>query len=194
MANALNEFLGSSEVIDFDSPAIQALADELGRSNTVEQTAAHCFRWVRDQIRHSADADDEMVTLAASDVLRHGTGLCYAKCHLLVALLRANAIPSGLAYQRLALDESGNSFCLHGLCAVWLDDFGWYRVDPRGDRPDITTRFDPPEEHFAFPTRLPGERVIDQVFAAPLPVVVAALQRSESLRQLNNNLPDWDAT
>jgi len=35
------------------------------------------------------------VTCKASDVLIYGTGYCYAKSHLLAALLRANAIPAG---------------------------------------------------------------------------------------------------
>lgn len=187
----MNEYLQSSDVIDFQCAAVRSLADRLGQNSTAEDTAARCFRWVRDNIRHSGDCQDDVVTLSASDVLRHGTGLCYAKSHLLSALLRANEIPCGFVYQRLALDESGSSFCLHGLNAVWLGDRGWYRVDARGNRDGIHTEFDPPSEHFAFATENPGERTYRQIFAAPLPVVVSALQRYESLPQLNDNLPDW---
>jgi hypothetical protein len=189
----MNEFLESSAVIDFEHAAVRLLATELGQNATPNETAAHCFRWVRDNIRHSGDCHDDVVTLSASDVLLHGTGLCYAKSHLLAALLRANEIPCGFVYQRLALDDSGSSFCLHGLNAVWLSDHGWYRIDPRGNRDDIKTDFDPPNEQFAFATQHSGERTYEQIFAAPLPVVVSALQRYESLPQLNSNLPDWIA-
>lgn len=98
-----------------------------------------------------------------------------------------------VSFIRDSLDDSGSSFCLHGLNAVWLADHGWYRVDPRGNRDDIKTDFDPPNEQFAFATRNPGERTYEQIFAAPLPVVVSALRRYESVPQLNDDLPDWVA-
>ncbi|MEZ0154964.1 MAG: transglutaminase family protein [Candidatus Reddybacter sp.] len=49
---------------------------------------------MRDQISHSLDSQQNPVTYRASSVLEYGTGYCYAKSHLLVALLRANSIPA----------------------------------------------------------------------------------------------------
>jgi transglutaminase-like putative cysteine protease len=71
------------------------------------------------------------VTCSASQVLLHGTGFCYAKGHLLAALLRANAIPVGSCYQRLRIDGTGPPFCLHGFNSVHLPAIGWYRIDAR---------------------------------------------------------------
>jgi transglutaminase-like putative cysteine protease len=63
------------------------------------------------------------VTCSASEALAAGTGYCFAKSHLLAAVLRANGIPAALCYQRLALDESAEEsqrrFSLHGLNAVY---------------------------------------------------------------------------
>ena len=112
---------------------------------------------------------------------------------MLAALLRANAFPCGLVYQRLATDDSGNSFCLHGLNAVWLPEHDWYRIDPRGNREGIRTSFDPPRERLAFETSLPGEGLIDLVFADPLSVVVDALTRCSTMDELCKDLPDWKA-
>ena len=43
-------------------------------------------------------------------------GICYAKSHLLAAILRANLFPTGFCYQRLVLDDKTDSrFVLHGL-------------------------------------------------------------------------------
>ena len=53
-------------------------------------TARACFEFVRDQIKHSRDYEMDPTTWKASDVLLHGTGYCYAKSHLLAAMLRAN--------------------------------------------------------------------------------------------------------
>jgi transglutaminase-like putative cysteine protease len=82
---------------------------------------------------HSLDAGDPRVTVTAAQILIEGVGLCYAKSHLLIALLRSRGIPAGLCYQRLTDGDSGHM--VHGLVAVHLDG-GWHRQDPRGNKPD----------------------------------------------------------
>lgn len=186
---SLNRYLQATEIVDFHAPDVRMLAESLRGSDPLD-TARSCFEWVRDEVRHSLDHGDEKVTLKASDVLRERTGLCYAKSHLLAALLRANGVPCGFVYQRLALDDAGTVFCLHGLNAVWLPECRWYRVDPRGNRPGITTRFDPPHQCLAFETTLSGEGISECVLEEPLPVVVDALGRYSSIRDLSLHLPD----
>jgi transglutaminase-like putative cysteine protease len=123
-------------------------------------------------------------------VLRDRTGFCYAKSHLLAALLRANGLRAGLVYQRLALDEHGDSFCLHGLNAVWLPDVGWYRMDPRGNREGVLAGFDPPREVLPFPSVAPGEQLFLGIWAEPFQGVVDALRRYRTRAELETNLPD----
>lgn len=189
----MQDFLSVTDVIDFEDPAIRSLATQLAKGGSETLVAARCFCWVRDNIRHSIDHGDQCVTITASEVLQRRTGLCYAKSHLLAALLRANRIPCGFVYQRLALDEQGTSFCLHGFNALWLQEYGWYRVDPRGDREGIYTSFDPPQEHLAFAPKLSGEGTIDEIYPDPLPVVVSAMRRSRNLSELCSRLPDMEA-
>jgi transglutaminase-like putative cysteine protease len=149
-----------------------------------------CFEWVRDEIRHCKDYGLDELTCAASEVLRAGTGFCYAKSHLLVALLRANGVPAGLCYQRLALDEAGTAFVLHGLAAVRLPELGWYRVDPRGNKSGVDGQFTPPIERLAFATTLPGEFLFPGVHPDPAPPVVAVLRSGVAARSLRGRLPD----
>jgi transglutaminase-like putative cysteine protease len=186
----MNRFLSDSAVIDWHEPAILALAKELRGPDGAAAIAARCFTWVRDEIRHSADHADQIVTCAASEVLRHRTGMCYAKSHLLAALLRANGIPAGLAYQRLATDEAGSTYCLHGLNAVFLPETGWYRADARGNRPGIATTFSPPIESLAFEPQLAGEATFDAIWSEPLPVVLSALRQCRTVAELLTQLPD----
>ena len=134
------------------------------------------------------------MTLIASDVLRFRTGMCYAKSHLLAAMLRSIGIPCGFAYQRLADEGSNSGYCLHGLNGVWLEGYGWYRVDPRGNRAGICTRFDPPAEHLAYTPKQNGERTIDRVFCDPLAVVVQSLEKHDKVSELCDDLPDWSGT
>lgn len=188
----MNPFLACSEVVDFDDPAVAALAAQLRAAGDAPGYAARCFNWVRDEVEHSADTDREVVTCRASEVLRERVGLCYAKSHLLVALLRAGGVPAGFCYQRLALEDAGK-FCLHGLVAVGSGDGTWYRIDPRGGTRGANARFDPPREHWVYPADAPGEFTFAVVLAAPLPEVVDALGAHRSVRTLLQELPDVDA-
>lgn len=182
-------FLGSCRVIDVEAPSVQELAASLSAEDDVA-TARHCFEFVRDEIQHSSDFQRNPVTCSASSVLEHGTGFCYAKSHLLCALLRANRIPAGLCYQRLSIEGHGEPFCLHGLNAVWLSGVGWYRVDPRGNRDDINARFEPPHEQLAFSTDLPGEGDLSGIHVSPLEVVESALTGFSTWNEVCANLPD----
>ena len=189
----MREYLEATPVVVWDDPEVLALARALARVRGGPVAVARsCFEWVRGEIRHSGDHRLDPVTCSASDVLRHGTGFCYAKSHLLAALLRANAIPAGFCYQRLSLDGYGAPFCLHGLNAVLLPGTGWYRIDARGDREGIETAFDPPVERLAFEPKLAGEATFDGIRPAPLPVVVEALTEYRSYAQLLDHLPDME--
>ncbi|MEX8497089.1 transglutaminase family protein, partial [Leptothrix ochracea] len=87
----MQTYLARSTFIDFDAPNVSALARELAQGvGEEEELVRRCFEFVRDQIKHSSDFKLNPVTCRASDVLRHGTGYCYAKSHLLAALLRAH--------------------------------------------------------------------------------------------------------
>ncbi len=190
---SLAPYLAACDVIDHGHPEVAAKAAALAAGKDSPQAVAEAaFVFVRDAVRHSADFRLNPVTCTASEVLRHGTGYCYAKAHLLAALLRARGIPAGLCYQRLLLDPDADRsrFCLHGLVAVHLPRHGWYRLDPRGDKPGVAARFTPPTERLAFAPTWPGEADLPGVHAAPWPQVVAALRRHATWDALLAALPD----
>jgi transglutaminase-like putative cysteine protease len=191
MSTDFSLYLASSPYIDSDHPAVRARAAALAEDAVGDAAiAARCFAFVRDEIAHSWDYRRNPVTCRASDVLQHGTGYCYAKSHLLAALLRANGIPAGLCYQRLAVGEVGPPFCLHGLNAVYLRDFGWYRIDARGNKPGVAAAFTPPQEQLAFPVLAPEERDLPEIWPAPLPQVVASLTAHATVQDVAAHLPD----
>jgi len=187
----LAPYLASTHIIDWQHPAVLAQARALAADQTsVEAIAQTCFEWVRDAIKHSVDYQMNPVPCKASEVLQHQTGYCYAKSHLLAALLRANHIPAGLCYQRLSVNDDGAPYCLHGLNAVYLPDYGWYRLDPRGNRPGVDAQFKPPMEQLAYNPRLAGEMDCSTVFAEPLPIVVDRLQSCSTWDEMLTCLPD----
>jgi transglutaminase-like putative cysteine protease len=170
----------------------KALKLASGASGDLE-IARRCFEWVRDNIQHSSDYKRNPVTCAASEVLANSTGYCYAKSHLLAALLRANVIPAGFCYQRLSIDDKGPPYSLHGFNAIYLPEFGWYRVDCRGNKPGVDAQFCPPEERLAFRLNFPVERNFREILPEPLPIVVSALRKYCKWDELYGNLPDWDS-
>ncbi|MDW5562067.1 MAG: transglutaminase-like domain-containing protein [Methanomassiliicoccus sp.] len=183
-----DRYLASSLIIDCDHPTVLAKAKDLsaGLDNDVE-IARRCFGFVRDEVYHSGDHHMDPVTLRASEVLEHRTGFCYAKAHLLAALLRANGIPAGLCYQRIAC---GRGFCLHGLNAVFLKDHGWYRVDARGNNEQVRCEFIPPTESLAISLTQQGEMDLPDILDEPLPSVVKVLTKYSSYLEVLRNLPD----
>jgi transglutaminase-like putative cysteine protease len=189
----LDQFLRSTDVIDWQQPDVLALARELrGDGTDPVVVARRCFGWVRDSIQHTQDFGLSVVTCSASEALREGSGYCYAKSHLLAALLRANGLPAGLCYQRVSTTESTSGFCLHGLNAVLLPGTGWYRVDARGNRPGIDVidaQFTPPVERLAF-TMSEGDADVPGVWADPLPIVVEKLRGHATVETLKTDLPD----
>lgn len=188
----MKEFLESSKYINWDNPEIKALAKSLSTEYSLdEEIAKNCFEWVRDNIKHSSDYNLNPVTCKASDVLIHKTGYCYAKSHLLAALLRANDIPAGLCYQRLSVEgDNGAPFCLHGLNAVFLKNQGWYRIDARGNKEGVNAKFTPPEEQLTFPINLEGEADLPEIWPEPLAIIVSVLEKSNSYKDVYYNLPD----
>jgi len=187
----MQEYLAYSRYIDHQHPAVlakaQLLADELVTDSDI---AKACFEFVRDEIKHSNDYKLNPVTCKASDVLEHSTGYCYAKSHLLAALLRANGIPAGLCYQRLSIDDEKPPFCLHGLNAVYLEEFGWYKVDARGNKDSVNAQFTPPIEQLAFPIIIEGEFDLPEIYTEPLPQIIEVLSTHTTYLDVLNNLPD----
>lgn len=187
----MNEFLKPSKYINFDHPVVTDKAASLSANSEDKLViASACFNFVRDEIKHSWDFKMNPVTCRASDVLKYETGYCYAKSHLLAALLRANGIPAGLCYQRLTISSDAPPLCLHGLNAVYLQAYGWYRVDARGNKPGVSAEFCPPVEKLAFPIISDGEADLPEIWPEPLPVVTEVLEASADYLEVSDHLPD----
>jgi transglutaminase-like putative cysteine protease len=180
---AVEAFLSAGEVVQADHPAVRAMAARLRDGHAGDAGFSRAaYEFVRDEVRHSFDVDDPRVTVTAAEVLEHRVGLCYAKSHLLAALLRAEGVPAGLCYQRLA--TAGGGFVLHGLVAVHLDG-RWHRQDPRGNKPGVDAQFslDGPRLAFAVDAAA-GECDYDAVCVVPDAGVLAALRATTDVLTL----------
>ena len=182
-------YLAGDEVIDLSHPSIKRLAGSLRAEHGDDVSFARAaFEYARDGVRHSWDVQDPRVTLSASETLREGVGLCFAKAHLLTALLRTEGIPTGLCYQRLT--DDGSSFTVHGLVAVHLQG-SWHRQDPRGNKPGVDAQFSLTTEQLAWPVATAlGEHDYPQLLVSPHPDVVRALRgATDALALCRGGLP-----
>lgn len=189
----VNDYLRISNYANFEDPIIkeQLLQIQL-KERDLERQGRLAFDFVRDQIRHSFDFAGELVTISATEAIRAKEGICFAKSHLLAALLRGLGIPTGFCYQRMMRKgtvESG--FALHGLNAVFFPTYGWKRVDPRGDKQGIHSEFSLREEILAYKLNEDkGEADDPRIFSDPLPEVIRAMSISPTVAELFYNRPE----
>jgi transglutaminase-like putative cysteine protease len=189
-------YLESDEIIDFgdkNSLEISNLSyDITNYTKNIIEYIKNGFEYVRDNISHSADINGKIITCKASEVFKAKEGICYAKSHLLAAILRCNKIPTGFCYQKLMLDEGrGQNIVLHGLNAVYIEELKkWIRLDARGNKAGINSQFSLSNEKLAFPVRPQfGEGDIPIIFAKPDKNVINVLCNSRTFEELWNNLP-----
>lgn len=187
------EYLKEDSVINFTDESILKLSNSLSNkaNNEIDYIKA-AFEFVRDEISHSADAGEDMITCSASEVLKEKHGICFAKSHLLAALLRCKSIPAGFCYQKLMLDDDMASVLIyHGLNGVYLKEYDkWIRLDARGNKEGVNARFSVDKEQLAFPIRREkGEEDGFIVYPDPDVKILEKLRNNRTRTELWENLP-----
>jgi transglutaminase-like putative cysteine protease len=83
---------------------------------------------------------------------------------------------------------------LHGLNAVYLKSYGWYRIDARGNKEGVNAQFSPPNEQLAFLVNSKSETNLPEIWSEPLPIVISVLEKYETYSEVYDNLPDIELT
>lgn len=152
----MDEYLKKDDVVNYENVNIIQLVDSLwSNADSDVEYIKKAYEFVRDNISHSADINEDMLTCSASEVLAEGHGICFAKSHLLAALLRCKSIPTGFCYQKLILDdETAPILIYHGLNGVYIKEYKmWIRLDARGNKEGVDAQFSLESEQLAFPIR-----------------------------------------
>ena len=191
--NTKEKYLEQSDIIDYNTETIADLVEYLfAKSKDSIDYIKNAYEYVRDRISHSADADEDEVVCSASEVLAAGHGICFAKSHLLAALLRKKGIPCGFCYQKLILDdETAPVLIYHGLNGVYLEAYKkWIRLDARGNKEGVNAQFSIETEQLAFPIRPEkGEEDGFTVYPEPDAEIIKALRENRTRTELWQNLP-----
>jgi transglutaminase-like putative cysteine protease len=183
----VDQYLRCSEIVDFDDALVSRLADSVAGGDDVAMLRK-AFELVRDRFTHSFDAGAEAgIACSASDVVRLGHGLCYAKSHLLAALLRCNGIPAGFCYQRMKSEQGG--FVLNGFNGVRIGN-RWVRIDARGNNGRCHVEFAIEGDMLAYPViEAAGECEYPVVFPKPDAGLLRALRDGAGCRPRDIPLP-----
>lgn len=182
----LGSYLRCTDLINFNDHAVSLLAGSVTGDDNLD-TVRRAFEMVRDRYPHSCDAGKDRVACTASDVIRLGHGLCFAKSNLLAALLRYNGIPAGFCYEKVRRDTDG--FVLHGFNAVALDGC-WKKIDARGNNDSVQVYFFPHGDMLAYPADISaGELEYPGVYPDPLPDVIRVLRAGPDVSSVILNLP-----
>lgn len=180
--------------IRFDTPLISEKIKSIeSKTSNPKERAKIAFEIARDEIHHSFDTKAPEITISGEDALRSCNGICFAKAHLLATLLRGMKIPCGFCYQRVLRkpNDSESGFALHGLNAVYLEDTGWFRVDPRGNKTGVDSQFSIETEKLAYPIRTElGEIDYPFVFIKPLDSVIYSMEESADTEELFFKRPE----
>lgn len=191
-SNNLEDYLKEvPPVIEFHSPLVREQIQAItSQTDDPKERAKLAFEFARDQIHHSFDSDEcTLVTITAEEAIEKKEGICFAKAHVLASLLRGMGIPTGFCYQVKNNPKAG--YVMHGLNAVYFEDTGWFRVDPRGNKPGIDSQFSIEEEKLAYPIdKSKGEKDYPNVFAEPLPLVIEAMKDSKDVEDLFYKRPE----
>jgi acetylornithine/N-succinyldiaminopimelate aminotransferase len=197
------EYLTNTKLINYESIEVSSLAKQLDISSDNEiPSIIKAYEYVRDQIPHTIDAKRTEVAQSASDVIQLGHGLCYAKAHLLAALLRYAGIPSGICYQRICLDNpnefgSEDTFdkrlVLHAVNAVFIKSINkWVRMDARGNSGIINAQFSTGKEQLAFSVHPEYREEDGYIIYQDTPNTIAkSLDAHSSSIELMENLPSY---
>ncbi|MCD7839914.1 MAG: transglutaminase-like domain-containing protein [Erysipelotrichaceae bacterium] len=192
-SNKIDEYLKCGSVIDYDNNEIIEMADMLFKNADNElDFIKKAYEFVRDNISHSAGINEDIITISASQVLVEGHGTCFAKSHLLAALLRCKSIPTGFCYQKLILDdETAPVLIYHGLNGVYINEYNkWIRLDARGNKEGVNAQFEIDKEQLAFPIRNEkGEEDGLVIYPSPDAKVLEQLKKFQTRSELWNNLP-----
>lgn len=184
----VDEYLKKDGIVDYGSKAIRELADALSAQAGSEiGFIKAAYEFVRDNIPHSADIGEESIPCTASEVLKAGHGVCFAKSHLLAAILRCKSVPSGFCYQKLILqEETEQALAYHGLNGVYIKDYKkWIRIDT-----GVEAQFSIEEEQLVIPVRLEmGEADGFVVYPDPDAEILEKLRKNKTRTELWDNLP-----
>ncbi|MDD6929254.1 MAG: transglutaminase domain-containing protein [Treponema sp.] len=185
-------YLENTPIVDYSSSEVQAVCAQFEqfRDNQI-LLAEKAFYFVQNHFPHTSDCKRTELSISASDVIKNGHGLCFAKSHLYAAILRNFGIPCGFCYQILCAKEK-NHFYPHSLNAVYFKTLNkWIHLDARGNKPGQNAKFSIDKEFLAYtPNPLKKEVMLPMIYTNPFKGAIDCMKKCKDKPEFFKHLND----
>lgn len=185
-------YLENSEIIDFKSDEVQKICKKFEEFSDDEILLAEkAFYFVQNEFPHSSDCKKTELAISASDVIKNGHGICFAKSHLYAAILRNFGIPCGFCYQILCAKKE-NHFYPHSFNAVYFKNLNrWVKLDVRGNKPGQNAKFSLDKEMLAYnPDFRKNEITLPLIYTRPFKKAVECMKKCKDKPEFFKHLND----
>ncbi len=132
----LNRYLSSSKFWEVSDPYIQGEAKKIYESSTTfVELLRNDYRYINERLEYDeSKANSNNERIGAKAALQGGGSVCMEYADSMIALLRAQGIPSraALGYSNLDILEKTNEdgSTRHQWVQVWVPEYGWLSIDP----------------------------------------------------------------
>ncbi|MGI6083886.1 MAG: transglutaminase-like domain-containing protein [Acetivibrionales bacterium] len=187
----IGDYLENSDIIDSDHPLVAQIAEQLTNGHKDNLSKARViYKFTRDHIFNSFDINATSVTITASEVLDKGHGVCFARAHLLAALMRASGIPAGFCYQIRYYNDL-ERLVAHGFNGVYIQELdNWVRIDASMHVDADDWNFDPFKDSTVRSVQEDiGESDDYIVYHSPSKKLLKAMYVSDTLEEFINLIP-----
>ncbi len=131
-ASYLKNYLTATKYWQSNDSNIKSEAEKLmADKTTVMDIIKADYAYIGDKLTYDDNkANSENERIGAKAALEGGASVCMEYADLMIALLRAQGIPSRAALGYANITETQEAQVRHQWVQVWIPDYGWYSVDP----------------------------------------------------------------
>lgn len=128
----LSKYLSSTKYWETTDTFITSKASELSKdANTLMDVIRNDYTYVNDVLEYDfSKAESENERIGAKAALLGGGSVCMEYSDSMIALLRAQGIPTRAAVGYIGIEENKESNIPHQWVQVWVPEYGWLSIDP----------------------------------------------------------------
>lgn len=129
----IRRYLGATKYWEVNDDYIKQEAEKLSKDlTTLLDIIKANYKYINEKLEYDQQkATSENERIGAKEALQGGASVCMEYADVMIALLRAQGIPSraAIGYANLKQDKP-NDQVRHQWVQVWVPDYGWLSIDP----------------------------------------------------------------
>ncbi|KFN40096.1 hypothetical protein KN63_00360 [Smithella sp. F21] len=137
----LNKYLTSTKYWEINDPFIKQEAEKLlTGQNTILDVIRTDYKYINDVLEYDTKKaeDPNALRIGAKASLQGGPAVCMEYSDSMIALLRAQGIPSRAAFGYTNIGLEIEEKISHQWVQVWIPEYGWLSIDPSFESANMT--------------------------------------------------------